>query len=155
MKQLIDAVEDIAYPEDADAPTIAALSQAASLKRIADMMALTAGKPAPAGNPLLRRAAQQITERQAVMREPDADGFNPWGGSIIRPPVDGADEVIVRLRNGEVRKGPAQTFHWLAGSRRTITGPNGEQIAGEDQPTDVVAWKSTPKDPAHVERMQQ
>lgn len=151
MRELIDAVEDIAYPDDADASVIAAISQAASLKRIADAIeALSAkGLPTGGGNPLLRRSSPPAPPKLSVA--PDADGFVPWPGRV-KPPIDGADEVIVRLRDGSILQRFAQQLRWLHGSQVASTNAQGQLEYGEDTPGDIVGWQAVPKDPAHSMR---
>lgn len=146
------ALEPLYYSETMKPFEVAAMSQAASFKRIADALEIMASRsPAPSVGASMgigmRRAAAAPSAPDAAPAI-DADGFTTWSGKLARPPVDGMRDVQVKLRNGFIRVGPAQTFHWQHGEHRVTIGQNGEQIPGAEQPTDILAFKLVPLDPA-------
>lgn len=140
------ALEPLNYQPNLKPFEMAAMSQAASFKRIADALETMASK---GQSPLA--LSGMITRRNdapaAFQPVTDAQGFKAWPGRV-KPPCDPADEVIVRRRDGNTQQAHAGTLYWMHGSQVQDTGPNGELIPRPDQPGDIVAWKLAPADPA-------
>jgi hypothetical protein len=140
------ALEPLDYSPTMKPFEIAAMSQAASFKRIADALEIMAERgTAPVAMAGMRRMAEAAP--QSFAPAVDAEGFIAWPGRV-KPPVAAGDEVIVRRRDGNVQQAFAGTLRWMWGSQVQDTGPNGELIPRQDQPGDIVAYKLVPPDPA-------
>lgn len=140
------ALEPLDYPPNMKPFEIAAMSQAASFKRIADAFETMAAKgqsPLGLSGMITRRTDAPAAFQPAI----DAEGFKAWPG-MARPPCAPGDEVIVRRRDGATQQAFAGTLYWMHGSQVQDTGPNGELIPRANQPGDIVGWKMVPPDPA-------
>lgn len=150
MTDILDLLEPGDYPAEANLLEMAAISQAVSTKRIADLMATggsvaTSHTPAAPGKRTIGggnrapAAAAPATPAAPVL----PPGYVAWDGKSTTPPVDRMAEVLVFWRNGKIM-GPgqngapnmtAQQFVWKWGNR--------------EAPSDILGYYVAPLDQAH------
>lgn len=142
------ALEPLNYQLNLKPFEIAAMSQAASFKRIADALETMASKgQSPLG--LSGMITRRGTSGAAAPYTPaiDGEGFNAWPGRV-KPPCEPGDEVVVKRRDGNIQQAFAGTLRWMWGSQVQHTDANGQLVPQPDQPGDIVGWKMVPPDPA-------
>lgn len=143
------ALEPLDYQLNLKPFEIAAMSQAASFKRIADALETMASKgQSPLG--LSGMITRRGTSRRRRSLHP---GHRRRGLRCVARPRQAA--VRARRRGGgeaarratSSRRSPG-ALRWMWGSQVQHTDANGQLVPQPDQPGDIVGWKMVPPDPA-------